>query len=300
MPRSDPGAAPLPVRSSAGTATTVLLARVPLHAEGLWLSLLPASCPHFPGLPRAPVAGREERRVHHGARLWSAAGPGADHGHGAARRRRARLTPASVPPRRLLSDTSNPPASRPQRNDSIPRRAGPPAQLRAWHRAAPAGAPVRLPARDPPHVPGHGERGDRRPAHGELPASPAPAVAVPRGRLHAGAMGGHHGLAAQERRLAGRPPPLPPPPPPSPPRATGSRRIPGQSAFRLACADLLGKSHGPAPAPRGAGHSAPRAPGRPGRPACQKPCLFTQRSPKCPGRHRLRGLRLGTRLHDRA
>ena len=212
MPRSDPGAAPLPVRSSAGTATTVLLARVPLHAEGLWLSLLPASCPHFPGLPRAPVAGREERRVHHGARLWSAAGPGADHGHGAARRRRARLTPASVPPRRLLSDTSNPPASRPQRNDSIPRRAGPPAQLRAWHRAAPAGAPVRLPARDPPHVPGHGERGDRRPAHGELPASPAPAVAVPRGRLHAGAMGGHHGLAAQERRLAGRPPPLPPPP----------------------------------------------------------------------------------------
>ena len=116
------------MRSSAGTATTVLLVRVPLHAEGLWLSLLPASCPHFPGLPALllPV----ERNV------ASTTAPGSGMRPGPAQtaampprrsiviprsaRRRARRTPASMPPPRLLSDASNPPASMPPRNDSIP------------------------------------------------------------------------------------------------------------------------------------------------------------------------------------
>lgn len=138
LPRSDPdpssasmtgsSAAPSPVRSSAGTATIILLVRVPLHAVSLWLPLLPASCPHFSSLPALllPV----ERNV------ASTTAPGSGMRPGPAQitampprrsiviprsaRRRARRTLTSMPPPRLLSDTSNPPASMPPQNDSIP------------------------------------------------------------------------------------------------------------------------------------------------------------------------------------
>jgi len=125
---------------------------------------------------------------------------------------------------------------------------------------------VQLPARDPLHVPDHGERGGRRPADGELPAAPAPAVAVPRGRPHAGAMDGHHGLAAQEHRLAGLPPPLPLPVAAA---GHGQPQDPLTSPrfgwhVRIFCSKVLDRR------PRRVGHSAPRAPGSPGRPGLPK------------------------------
>ena len=124
---------------------------------------------------------------------------------------------------------------------------------------APPGAPVWLPARGPLHFPDHGERGDRHPADGELPAAPAPVVAVPNGRLRAGAMDGHHGLAA-----AGH----------GQPQDPLTSRCFGWHV-RIFWARVLDRR------PRRAGRATPRRGPRgvPGGQACQKPCLFMQRSP---------------------
>ena len=203
-------------------------------------------------------------------------------GHRRAAGKRPEPRPARAAPRppcRLLSDTSNPPAHRPPRNDSIP---GEPVRLHSCGHGIVRRPPMRFlghpcSSRHVTRLTSLFTASAATGAQITVSCPPRPHL-LSRPRAAASAPAPWTGTMASPRRNASSSDALSLSPSP-PPRSTSSRRIPGQSAFRLACADLLGKSLGSPPAPRGADHSAPRARGVPGGHACQKPCLFTQRSP---------------------